>query len=67
MTRAYARLGDFRKQTGIIKCLIVPYKISLGKFNYETYFKSIDVLYINFNDPKEVLLLQQKIEELFNI
>jgi len=65
MLRAYAYLGDFRKQIDKQKYVIVSYKIAKHRrFDYESYLSSIDVHLLDYNNPKERSALEDRIRKL---
>lgn len=64
MLRAYAYLGDYRNQDNQ-KYVIVPYKlVKSGGFNYDSYFRSIGALLLDYNNPKDRSILEDRIRSL---
>ena len=64
MWRAYARLGDM-KNWQVPKYLLFPYLEEKGRgFDFNAYFRSIDVTLLDWSKTKHVEMLKKQIDKL---
>lgn len=64
MWRAYARLGDM-KNWQVPKCLLFPYLEERGRgFDFNAYFRSIDVTLLDWSKTEHVEMLKKQIDKL---
>jgi len=64
MWRAYARLGDM-KNWQVPKYLLFPYLKEKGRgFDFNAYFRSIDVTLLDWSKTEHVEMLKKQIDKL---